>query len=110
MAQWLDTAWLEFDYRILQAIHNFAVMMGGENGFFTWFMRFISFLGEGGWALLVMGAALCLFRKTRRAGRIGIIKIKRAGNSTSVLTGGSLCIRGITAMEKPKRRLPESPI
>ncbi len=98
MAQWLDTAWLEFDYRILQAIHNFAVMMGGENGFFTWFMRFISFLGEGGWALLAMGAALCLFRKTRRAGLCVLAAIICGSLITNVT------LKNLVARTRPFRR------
>ena len=67
-AQWLDTFCHPFDYAVLQAIHNFAMAMGGENGFFTWFMHFISLLGEKGIGLIVTGLVLLLFKKTRRAG------------------------------------------
>ena len=68
MAQWLDSACFAFDYGILNAIHNFAMAMGGENGFFTWFMRFVSLLGEEGICLILTGLILCCFKRTRKAG------------------------------------------
>lgn len=68
MAQWLDTVWLAFDRAILQGIHNFAMATGGADGFFTWFMRFISLLGEEGIGLIIVGALLFCFKKTRKAG------------------------------------------
>ena len=68
MAKWLDTAWLAFDRAILQGIHNLAVAMGGQGSFFDWFMRFISFLGEEGIGLIVLGLLLFCFKKTRKAG------------------------------------------
>ncbi|MBE6702975.1 MAG: phosphatase PAP2 family protein [Ruminococcaceae bacterium] len=68
MAAWLDSVFFSFDYGILNAIHKFAMATGGPNSFFTWFMRFISLLGEEGICLIVTGALLCLFKKTRKVG------------------------------------------
>ena len=68
MAQWLDTVFFTFDHAILQGIHRFAAAMGGSDGFFTWLMRFVSLLGEGGIGFLVLGGVLFCFKKTRKAG------------------------------------------
>lgn len=68
MAHWLDTVCRPFDYAVLEAIHRFALWTGGENSIFTWFMRFVSFLGEEGIGLILLGLLLFCFRKTRKAG------------------------------------------
>ena len=67
-AEWLDTVCLPFDYAVLQSIHQFALAMGGENGFFTWFMHGVSLLGEKGLGLILLGLLLLPFKKTRRSG------------------------------------------
>lgn len=98
MAQWLDTAWFAFDYGILQAIHNFAVAMGGENGFFTWFMRFISLLGEEGIGLIALGLGLSLFRRTRKAGFCVLFSLACGALITNIT------LKNLIARTRPFRR------
>lgn len=98
MAQWLDTVWLNFDYTILQAIHNFAVAMGGANGPFTWFMRFISLLGEEGIGLILLGVVLSLFKRTRKAGFCVLLALACGGLITNVT------LKNLIARTRPFRR------
>ena len=98
MAQWLDTVCLDFDYAILQTIHNFAVLMGGENGFFTWFMRFISLLGEEGIGLILLGVGLSLFKRTRKAGFCVLLALACGGIVTNVT------LKNLISRTRPFRR------
>lgn len=98
MAQWLDTVWLDFDYAILQAIHNFAVLMGGENGIFTWFMRFISLLGEEGIGLILLGIGLSLFKRTRKAGFCVLLAMACGGVITNIT------LKNLITRTRPFRR------
>ena len=98
MAQWLDTVWLDFDYAILQAIHNFAVLMGGENGIFTWFMRFISLLGEEGIGLILLGIGLSLFKRTRKAGFCVLLALACGGVITNIT------LKNLITRTRPFRR------
>lgn len=98
MAQWLNTVWANFDYTILQAIHNFAVAMGGENGLFTWFMRFISLLGEEGIGLILLGLGLSLFKRTRKAGFCVLLALACGGVITNIT------LKNLIARTRPFRR------
>ena len=65
MAEWLDTVFAGFDFTILRAIHEFAVATGG---FFTPLMYFVSIFAWKGLGMVLLGAALLVPRRTRRAG------------------------------------------
>lgn len=65
MAQWLNSAFFNFDRVAFLSMHNLAVNQGG---FFTPFLSFITFFGNGGWFPLVVGVILLLFKKTRKVG------------------------------------------
>lgn len=64
-ASYLDTAFADFDYTLLEFFHRLCEDAGG---FFTPFFRAITLLGEHGIAMLCLGALLLLFKKTRKAG------------------------------------------
>lgn len=65
MAQLLDTVFAGFDLGILEAIHNFAAATGY---FSTPFWHFISFFAHDGICMILLGLALCVFKRTRRTG------------------------------------------
>lgn len=64
-AQWLDTYCAGFDRVILQFYHGMAEVMGSIATPILWF---ISFLGEEGIGLIILGAILLCFKKTRKSG------------------------------------------
>ena len=64
-AQWLDTYCTGFDRAILQFYHGIAEVMGGIATPILWF---ISFLGEEGIGLIILGIILLCFKKTRKSG------------------------------------------
>lgn len=65
IAMWLDQTFYQFDAAVFEFMHGLAQKAGG---FFTPFFQFITFLGEEGWFFIVLGLALLLFPKTRKAG------------------------------------------
>ena len=64
-AKWLNEIFANFDYTILEGIHNFSE---STNGILTPLFKFISLLGEKGIVLFVIGIILMLFKKTRKVG------------------------------------------
>lgn len=64
-AQWLNTAFADFDQGITTAVHRLYEVGGG---FFTPFMKLISLMGKGGIFLILLSIALILFKRTRRFG------------------------------------------
>lgn len=69
MAIWLDTAFSAFDRAIFVAMNNLALNAGD---FFTPLFKVITFLGDKGWAFLLAGLILMLFKNTRKIG-VGFI-------------------------------------
>ena len=65
MATWLDTFFYNFDHSILEAVHNFTLATGE---IFTLPLEMITFLANGGICMLLLGALLCCFQKSRRVG------------------------------------------
>ena len=65
IAGWLNAAFASYDYAILAALHELAVAAGW---FFTPVFTVISLFADDGIFLLVLSAALMLFKKTRRVG------------------------------------------
>lgn len=64
-ALWLNDFFADFDYEILEAYHRFTE---STNGIFTPLVKAFSFLGNGGWFLIVVSVLLLLFPKTRKSG------------------------------------------
>lgn len=60
----------DFDFAVLNSLHEFAK---ATNGFFTPFMSFISLIGEKGVLIFLLGATLTFFKKTRKIGFAVII-------------------------------------
>ncbi len=69
MAEWLNNTFASFDGAVFNFMNNMAIKAGG---FFTPFMKFVSFFGEAGIFFIVLSLVLMLFRKTRRYG-IGML-------------------------------------
>lgn len=65
MAEWLNTAFSDFDFAILRFGHNMHLSAGG---FFDGFMRFITVFGDGGIFFILLAIALMAFKKTRKIG------------------------------------------
>ena len=82
MAHWLDTVCYAFDHAILKAIHDFTV---ATNGIFDFLMRMISFLGEEGICLILLGLVLFCFKKTRRQGACVLFAIACGAVITNIL-------------------------
>ena len=64
-AIWLDTVFASFDYSILEFWHTVAQSTGAV---MTPAMKLISLTGESGIGMILLGLALVLFKKTRKAG------------------------------------------
>lgn len=64
-ALWINTTFAAFDQNITLAVHRLYDTAGW---FFTPFFEFISLLGKGGIALILLSLALMFFKKTRRFG------------------------------------------
>ena len=64
-AAWINSTFAEFDLAVTLFINRLAQAAGG---FFTPFMEFVSFLCKDGIPLIILAAALMLFRRTRRFG------------------------------------------
>jgi undecaprenyl-diphosphatase len=92
MAHWLDTVCYAFDHAILKAIHDFTVATGG---FFDFLMKLISFLGEEGICLILLGLVLFCFKKTRRQGVCILFAIACGAVITNIL------LKNIVARPRP---------
>lgn len=66
IAEWLNTTFASFDYRIFDFFHN--LHDGALGGFFSVFFKFITILGDDGIFLVILSLVFLLFKKTRKAG------------------------------------------
>lgn len=71
-ALWINSVFAAFDESIAMAIHDFFIP---ASGFFTPFFNFISLLGKGGIALILLSFALIYFKRTRRIGTAMLIAV-----------------------------------
>lgn len=71
-AVWINNTFASFDQNMAVLVHRLYDLAGG---FFTPFFEFISELGHGGIALIVIALILMIFRKTRRYGTAMLIGI-----------------------------------
>lgn len=65
-AQWLNETFANFDFSLLEFFHN--LNLGPAGGFFDFFFKFITLLGEEGIFLIVLSIIFMLFKKTRKVG------------------------------------------
>lgn len=74
-AQWLNSVFQQFDYKILEFYHS--LHSGAFGDFLDVFFKYFTRLGDDGIFLILLGLFLMLFRKTRKvgAGMIGGIVI-----------------------------------
>ena len=82
MAEWLDSTFNVFDGKILYAMHSLCQSCGG---FFSPFFGFITFLGNGGWAFIVAGVIMLVFKNTRRTGLAMLFALGVGGVLTNVI-------------------------
>lgn len=64
-AQWLNTAFADFDHAILEFYHKLATVANPVCGPLS---EFFAFIGDGAMACFVLAAILLLFAKTRKSG------------------------------------------
>ena len=72
VALWLNSAFASFDMSVTLLIHRLYELSGS---FFSPFLEFISVLGDGGIFLMILGAFLMLFSRTRRYGAVILLSI-----------------------------------
>lgn len=65
-AAWLNSTFAGLDHSVAQFAHT--LHEGALGGFLDWFMPFITFFADAGWAFLALGILLSCFKKTRRLG------------------------------------------
>lgn len=95
MAKWLDKTFYTFDKAILSFWHKLAVNGGG---FLTPFMKFITFFGNAGLFMILLGLVLFLFKNTRKHGTTALIAILIG----AILT--NLILKPIVARARPYTR------
>ena len=91
-ALWLNTVFAGFDQSITQAVHK-LYDFGGV--FFSPFMEFISLLGKGGIALIILSLVLMFFKPTRRFGTAMAIGLAIGAIITN------LCVKVAVARPRP---------
>jgi membrane-associated phospholipid phosphatase len=82
-ALWLDRAFAGFDGGVLAALHELLVSPAGA--VLTPLARLLALMGRGGVFLLLVGAALLCFRRTRRSGLAVLLGIALGFLVTNVL-------------------------
>ncbi len=82
MANWLDTAFYNFDRQFFVFLNGLERVAGD---FLTPFFKFISFFGEGGIFLLILSVFLMLFAKTRKTGLAMLLAIGVGALLTNVI-------------------------
>jgi len=91
-AQWLNTAFAEFDHAILSFYHTAAVK---GDAFLRPLMNFFSLIGDNGYFCFALAAVLLCFPKTRRIG-VGILFAIACG---ALLT--NVTIKNLVARPRP---------
>ncbi len=81
-AVWLNAFFAGFDYTVFNFFHSLLESAGTV---LTPFFRGLTFLGELGWAMIVLAIGLMLFRKTRRAGLAIALALILSGLLTDVI-------------------------
>jgi undecaprenyl-diphosphatase len=82
VAEWLNSFFAQFDYVILEMLHQLAV---GTQGALTPFFLWISSLGKVGIAEIVLGLVLLCFKKTRKMGVCVLLAIVFGAIITNVV-------------------------
>ena len=71
-AQWINSAFEEFDLAVTSAIHW---LHGVGGGFFTPFFEIISFFGKGGICLILLSLCLALMKSKRHIGTAMLLSV-----------------------------------
>lgn len=79
MANWLDKSFYNIDLNIAKLFSNI------QTKFMNGLMELISFLGESGILLIMLGLILCIFIKTRRMGATILFSLAFSAILTSVI-------------------------
>ncbi len=83
LARWLDTAFAGFDTAVLGAVN--AVQQSPADAVLAPLARLLDLLGTGGWALIALGLALLLARRTRRFGACVLLALALGALCTNVV-------------------------
>ena len=82
MSNWLNNTFYNLDGQIFVAMNGLEKIAGS---FFTPFLKFISFFGEGGICLIILSLILMLFKNTRKAGVSMLLAIGVGALFTNVI-------------------------
>jgi len=82
MTRWLNTVFNVFDGEIFRFMHGVAHQAGG---FFSPFLKVVSFFGEGGIFLIITALILMLFKNTRKLGFTALLSIGIGALFTNVI-------------------------
>lgn len=82
LAEWLNSAFAQYDYMILKALHDLAV---ATEGTLTPFFMWISNLGKMGIGEIFLGILLLCFKKTRKAGMCVLLAVGLGAVITNVV-------------------------
>lgn len=82
MSKWLNVTFSAIDGATFNAVHNLAKTAGG---FFTPFLKVVSFLGEGGILFIISSLILMLFAKTRKLGATMLFSVAIGALFTNVI-------------------------
>ena len=87
MANWLDTAFYNFDRQFFMSMDHLERVAGD---FLTPFFKFVSIFGEGGIFLIILSILLMLFAKTRKMGMSMLLAIGVGALLTNVIIKNSV--------------------
>lgn len=82
MSNWLNNTFYNLDRQIFVAMNGLEKIAGV---FFTPFLKFVSFFGEGGICLIILSVILMLFKRTRKAGASMLLAIGVGALFTNVI-------------------------
>lgn len=82
IAEWLNSTFFSLDQSAFHGVHNLA---GSCGKFLTPIIKAITLLGDGGWAFILLGVILLLFKNTRKAGVTVLIAIVFGALFTNIL-------------------------
>ena len=92
IAQWLNSTFAQYDYAILEVLHQLAVNF---QGILTPFFMFISSLGAHGIGEILLGVVLLMFKKTRKMGVCVLLALVMGALITNVV------VKNLVARPRP---------
>ncbi len=82
LAEWLNSAFAQYDYIILKALHDLAV---ATEGALTPFFQWISNFGKMGIGEILLGLLLLCFKRTRKTGVCLLLAVALGALITNVI-------------------------